>query len=74
MTLESLANIRASIGFLGCSGVRPDTTVLDTTGIEVPVKHALLAASSNIVLLADETKFPGWASARSAPPRALARW
>ncbi|MCV9994040.1 DeoR/GlpR family DNA-binding transcription regulator [Paeniglutamicibacter sp. ZC-3] len=59
MTLESLANIRASIGFLGCSGVRPDTTVLDTTGIEVPVKHALLTTSSNIVLLADETKFPG---------------
>lgn len=59
LTLASLANIRANISFLGCSGIREDTTVQDTTGIEVPVKQAILASSAKIVLLADETKFPG---------------
>ena len=59
LTRQSLANIRATISFLGCSGVRGDTTVQDTTGIEVPVKQAILETSARIVLLADETKFPG---------------
>jgi DeoR/GlpR family transcriptional regulator of sugar metabolism len=59
LTLASLANVRANIGFLGCSGIREDTTVQDTTGIEVPVKQAILDSGGKIVLLADETKFPG---------------
>ncbi len=59
LALASLANIRANISFLGCSGIREDTTVQDTTGIEVPVKQAILGTSAKIVLLADETKFPG---------------
>ncbi len=33
--------------------------VLDTTGIEVGVKRAMLAASERSVLLADKGKFPG---------------
>ncbi|GAA4362777.1 DeoR/GlpR family DNA-binding transcription regulator [Paeniglutamicibacter cryotolerans] len=59
LTLESLAQVRSTISFLGCSGIRPDTTVQDTTSIEVPVKQAILGTSARVVLLADETKFPG---------------
>jgi DeoR/GlpR family transcriptional regulator of sugar metabolism len=59
LTEDALRSLRATICFLGTSGVQPDGSVMDTTGTEVPVKQALLAAAPHIVLAADETKFPG---------------
>ncbi|PHP53279.1 hypothetical protein BW737_003690 [Actinomyces ruminis] len=44
---------------MGTSGVRADGMVLDSTGIEVPVKHALRAAAERTCLLATADKFPG---------------
>lgn len=59
LTEQALAQIRASICFLGTSGVRPDGTILDTTGMEVPVKKAMIESSNRTVVLADSSKFPG---------------
>lgn len=59
LTEQALAQIRASICFLGTSGVRPDGTILDTTGMEVPVKNAMIDSSNRVVVLADAAKFPG---------------
>ncbi|MFC4224459.1 DeoR/GlpR family DNA-binding transcription regulator [Lysinibacter cavernae] len=59
LTEDALSQLRASISFIGTSGVQANGTVMDSTGIEVPVKRAILAASPHVVLVADETKFPG---------------
>ncbi|WP_104161550.1 DeoR/GlpR family DNA-binding transcription regulator [Arthrobacter sp. ZGTC212] len=59
LTEEALHRLRATICFLGTSGVQPDGTVMDTTGTEVPVKRAILGTAPHVVLVADETKFPG---------------
>lgn len=59
LTESALSQLRATMCFIGTSGIRPDGTVMDSTGIEVPVKRAILASSSSVVLVADETKFPG---------------
>ncbi len=59
LTEGALSQLRATICFVGTSGIRPDGTVMDSTGIEVPVKRAILASSPAVVLVADETKFPG---------------
>jgi len=56
---QALGQITADIGFLGTSGVRDDGSVLDSTSIEVPIKHAILDASERRVLVADDDKFPG---------------
>ncbi|PFG29740.1 DeoR/GlpR family DNA-binding transcription regulator [Paramicrobacterium agarici] len=56
---HAFRQIQATIGFVGTSGVRSDGTVMDSTGIEVAVKHAILDSSLHKVLVADETKFPG---------------
>ncbi len=59
LTLEALGQVRATIAFLGASGVQRDGTVLDTTAVEVPVKQAVLRAAGRRVLLVDRHKFPG---------------
>lgn len=59
LTEQALAQIRASVCFLGTSGIRPDGTVADTTGMEVPVKKAMIESSNRVVVLADSSKFPG---------------
>lgn len=59
LTEGALRDVRASIAFLGASGVRPDGTVLDTTAVEVPVKRSLLQSADRAVLVADRHKFPG---------------
>lgn len=59
LTEQALAQIRATLCFLGTSGIRPDGTISDTTGTEVPVKLAMIASSQRTVVLADATKFPG---------------
>ncbi|MBC7591536.1 MAG: DeoR/GlpR transcriptional regulator [Salinibacterium sp.] len=59
LTEQALAQIRATTCFLGTSGVRPDGTIADTTGMEVPVKLAMIESSLRAVVLADASKFPG---------------
>lgn len=59
LTEEALRGLRATICFLGTSGVQQDGSVMDATGTEAPVKRAILKAAPHIVLAADETKFPG---------------
>jgi DeoR/GlpR family transcriptional regulator of sugar metabolism len=59
LTEQALAQLSANVCFLSTSGVNAAGQVLDTTGIEVGVKRAMLAASDRSVLLADKGKFPG---------------
>lgn len=59
LTEQALAQIRATTCFLGTSGIRPDGTIADTTGMEVPVKRAMIESSQRAVVLADASKFPG---------------
>nr|WP_281352521.1 DeoR/GlpR family DNA-binding transcription regulator [Phytoactinopolyspora alkaliphila] len=59
LTEDCLRQVRAGRLFMGTSGVRPDGTVMDTTAIEVPVKRAMISSADQVVLLADESKFPG---------------
>jgi DeoR/GlpR family transcriptional regulator of sugar metabolism len=59
LTEQALAQIRASVCFMGTSGIRSDGTISDTTGMEVPVKHAMIESSNRVVVLADSSKFPG---------------
>ncbi|WAP51413.1 DeoR/GlpR family DNA-binding transcription regulator [Arthrobacter sp. ATA002] len=56
---DALRRLRATVCFLGASGVQPDGSVMDATGTEVPAKRAILRAAPHVVLAADETKFPG---------------
>ncbi|MGV8966467.1 MAG: DeoR/GlpR family DNA-binding transcription regulator [Cellulomonas sp.] len=59
LTEQALGQLRANLCFLSGSGIRASGDVMDTTGIEVPVKRAMLAAAERTILLADRTKFPG---------------
>lgn len=59
LTESALSQLQATLCFVGTSGIRSDGTVMDSTGIEVPIKRAILASSPVTVLVADETKFPG---------------
>ena len=59
LTEQALGQLRADLCFLSGSGIRPSGDVMDTTGIDVPVKRAMVAAAQRTILLADRTKFPG---------------
>ena len=59
LTVAALAALRVDIAFLGCSGVRTDGTVLDTSAAEVPVKQGLLDIAGRAYLLAGSQKLPG---------------
>lgn len=59
LTEQALAQLSADIAFMGTSGIRSDGTVLDSTGTEVPIKHAILSASERTCLVATRDKFPG---------------
>lgn len=71
LTEDNLRQIHADQLFLGTSGVRPDGRVMDTTVIEVPVKRAMIAASDQVILLADSAKFPGTGMASVCGPEDL---
>jgi DeoR/GlpR family transcriptional regulator of sugar metabolism len=55
---QVVGHLSADVMFLSCTGVRGGR-VLDNMAVEAPIKHALIAASHRIVLLASEVKFPG---------------
>jgi DeoR/GlpR family transcriptional regulator of sugar metabolism len=59
LTEQALAQLRAHICFMGTSGLRRDGYVMDSTGIEVPVKKAMISSSERTVVLADGSKYPG---------------
>lgn len=66
LTQEALGRIRADLAFIGISGIDHDLTLLDTTIEEIPVKRAIIAASNQVVLLADGAKFWGSGLSRVA--------
>ncbi|MDQ3627673.1 MAG: DeoR/GlpR family DNA-binding transcription regulator [Actinomycetota bacterium] len=68
LTEQALRQIHVGTLFLGTSGIRDTGAVLDTTTVEVPVKHAMIAAADKVVLLADPGKFPGSGLARVCGP------
>jgi DeoR/GlpR family transcriptional regulator of sugar metabolism len=51
--------------------VRPNGQVMDTTVVEVPVKRAMIAASDQVILVADLGKFPGSGMSRVCGPEDL---
>jgi DeoR/GlpR family transcriptional regulator of sugar metabolism len=71
LTEDALRQVHADKLFLSTSGVRPDGQVMDTTIVEVSIKRAMIAASDQIILLADATKFPGTGVARVCGPEDL---
>lgn len=71
LTEDALRQVHADRLFLGTSGVRSDGQVMDTTMVEVPVKRAMIAASEQVVLIADADKFPGTGIARVCGPEDL---
>jgi len=64
LTEDNLRQIHANRLVLGTSGVRPDGEVTDTTVVQVSVKRAMIAASDQVILVADSGKFPGTGMAR----------
>jgi len=71
LTEQALAQLSANLCFLSTSGVNASGQVLDTTGIEVGVKRAMLAAAERSVLLADKSKFPGTGLLAVCEPREI---
>jgi DeoR/GlpR family transcriptional regulator of sugar metabolism len=71
LTEDNLRQLKADRLFLGTSGVRAGGHVMDTTVVEVPVKRAMIAASGQVVLVADSSKFPGTGTARVCGPTEL---
>jgi len=59
LTEQAMAQLSTNTCFLSTSGISSSGQVLDTTGVEVGVKRALLAAADRCVLLADRQKLPG---------------
>jgi DeoR/GlpR family transcriptional regulator of sugar metabolism len=59
ITELALQQISADVAVLGASGVSNQGFVLDTTGIEVPIKKAIMAASDRNIFVLAEDKFPG---------------
>ncbi len=59
VTLDALSKVRVDTCFLSTSGISPAGHVLDNTGMEHPVKKAMIAAADRVVLLADGSKLPG---------------
>lgn len=64
LTEDALRQVHADRAFLGASGIRSDGEVIDTTVIEVPVKRAMIGSADQVVVLADQHKFPGTGSLR----------
>ncbi|MBP2326492.1 DeoR/GlpR family transcriptional regulator of sugar metabolism [Kibdelosporangium banguiense] len=68
LTEDNLRQVHADRLFLGTSGIRAGGQIVDTTAVEVPLKRAMIAASDQVVLLADASKFPGTGMARVCDP------
>jgi DeoR/GlpR family transcriptional regulator of sugar metabolism len=71
LTEDCVRQVRAGRLFIGASGVRADGTVVDTTAVEVPSRRAMIASADQVVLVADESKFPGSGYATVCGPESL---
>lgn len=72
LTEQALSQLRAHICFLGTSGLSPAGNLMDSTGIEVPVKKAMIDSSERTVVLADSSKYPGAGLLSVCGPAAIA--
>jgi DeoR/GlpR family transcriptional regulator of sugar metabolism len=52
-----LKNIRVDKAFIGADAIHPDGSIFNVNVDEVPVKQAMVTAASQVVLLADSSKF-----------------
>jgi DeoR/GlpR family transcriptional regulator of sugar metabolism len=68
---DSLRQLKADVLFLGTSGVDEQLAVWDSTMVEVPIKRAMIAAASRVVLLADAEKFAMRGIVRVCEPEAI---
>ncbi len=59
LTEHALNQLVADYAFIGTSGITADGVVLDSTGTEVPIKHAIIKHSRQVFLAASGNKFPG---------------
>ncbi len=59
LTENAVSQLVADYAFIGTSGITADGVVLDSTGTEVPIKHAIIKHSRRVFLAASDNKFPG---------------
>lgn len=71
LTEQAISDLHADLCFVSTSGVGTTGQVMDTTGVEVPIKQALLRSAARRVLLADRNKFPGSGVLRVAGPESF---
>ncbi len=72
MAEDNLRQVHADWLFMGACGIRPGGQVMDTTVAEVPARRAMIAASDQVALLADSSKFPGTGMVKICGPEELA--
>lgn len=61
LTERMIAGITADVMFLCCTGVRSGA-VVDNMAVEAPIRQGFIEASQEVVLLADDSRFPGTGS------------
>ncbi|MGW4911569.1 DeoR/GlpR family DNA-binding transcription regulator [Streptomyces sp. NPDC004270] len=71
MAEDNLRQVHADWLFMGACGVRAGAQVMDTMVAEVPARRAMIAASDKVVLLVDDTKFPGTGMVKICGPEDL---
>ncbi|MEU2748410.1 DeoR/GlpR family DNA-binding transcription regulator [Streptomyces collinus] len=71
MAEDNLRQVHADWLFMGACGLRAGGQVMDTTVAEVPARRAMIAASDKVVLLADQSKFPGTGMVKICGPEDL---
>ncbi|MDR1427506.1 MAG: DeoR/GlpR family DNA-binding transcription regulator [Bifidobacteriaceae bacterium] len=72
LTTDALTGLHTDMGFISMSGIRPDGWIMDDTGMEAPIKRAIIGASDRTVAVAAARKFPGTGLVAVAPPEAIA--
>lgn len=55
--VASFDNLHADWLFMGAEGVHPDSGFTNINVVEIPTKHAMLAAADKVVVVADSSKF-----------------
>lgn len=71
ITESSLQQIFADVAVLGASGVSNQGHMLDSTGVEVPVKRAIMKSSDRNIFAIAEDKFPGTGVLRVCDPSSI---
>lgn len=71
ITESSLQQIFADVAVLGASGVSKQGDMLDSTGVEVPVKRAIMKSADRNIFAIAEDKFPGTGVLRVCEPSSV---